>query len=163
MPHKRLLPVLLLSSLILPSGRVCAGPADASVRFASLHPDDVRAEALRDAVHSGLSLRRSAGTQARDSALRGVFDGGRGGSAAESVRDSGRRHARRLAAWHIEPEFERFAGLSRLWTGVQSPSAAQRLRSAATAALEPFRAALEYAWGGAWTGAAALRSFDIIR
>jgi hypothetical protein len=154
---------LLLTAAIAAPVFAAPGMDSTHIRSGSLLPEEVRAEALRDAANSAIDLRKSFDVRTRSETLSRLFDGGRAFSTRGAVR--GHLHTRRRLrrGGPLIAAYEKTSSLSRLWTDAYEPSAQEQMQRALTHAFRPVRALLELAWDGAWTGSGALRSFDILK
>ncbi|MFH1723379.1 MAG: hypothetical protein ABII00_02035 [Elusimicrobiota bacterium] len=124
--------------------------------------------ALRNAALTVIAVRRTSTVEDRHAALgkafdaapRSLRDSGEPGAGRRSLSSDGRYSVRRN--WF--PPSGRYPAQAPAFSmpDVSLPPAApgplDRLRSAARSAFGPWRALLEYAWGGAWTGASVLRA-----
>jgi len=145
--------------LALPA--VCAqcSPRTEATIARLLNPDVVRAEALRDAANSAIALRASPTIEGEQAALSKVFDGTHGTSAAAPARGRYQQHSRMPLSY--SPLLEHPASspdLAQFRTATARPSVSERIQNSVSAAFGPFRALLDYAWGGRWTGATRLGS-----
>ncbi|MFH2203592.1 MAG: hypothetical protein ABIJ96_10785 [Elusimicrobiota bacterium] len=162
MPDHRLCWLLSAAVLLmLPSGRAQCNPRTDAAIARLLNPKVVRAEALRDAAHSAIALRASSTIEGDQAALSKVFDGTRATAAAAASRGRYNRRNRlpldysQLLEHTMSP-----SGPAQLRAAAAQPSVPERIQASVSTAFGPFRALLEYAWGGQWTGAALLHSVD---
>ncbi|MFA5140623.1 MAG: hypothetical protein WC728_15450 [Elusimicrobiota bacterium] len=122
----------------------------------------VATEAVRDATFVAIALRRTDSVEIRQAALAETFE------AAFYAHDSAElppapANAAPRKNWFLRV-YDRRAGDARgavpgiIPLPAPGPSFGERLGPALGAALAPWKALLEYAWGGAWAGTNLIRS-----